>query len=212
MAWHIYSTEALPNPDFMGRPGYTPDAEYIRYAGVTLPSLPKGTWVKLEDSFTTIRRSDWRDKQGTEIEIPIRKFKGIVSNPERGFAERGVILVDHEPTDDEKRKLERLSAELNLKFRKKHIEFYENQRQAALARQGNYPASPYVDECYDILRMEKPYSVEALQAQRSPGEKAAQQIADAISAGQESNARAIANVLEDVLTRPREPKPEAKAK
>jgi len=211
MGWHIYSSEALPNPEFMGRPGYTPDSEYIRFGGVALPLIPKGTWLKLADSYPTLRRKDWRDKQGEEVEISVRRFKGIIENPERGFAERGVILLDHEPSSAEKEKLERLSAELNLKFRKKHIEFYENQRQIALARQGTYPATPYVDECYELLRMEKPYSVEALQAQRSPGEKAAQQIADAISAGQENSARAIAEAVTEALTRPRtEAKPAPK--
>jgi hypothetical protein len=203
MAWNIYSTEALPNPDFMGVPGYTPDSEYIRFGGVALPLLPKGQWLELPDSFLTIRRGDWRDKQGTEVEINTRRFKAIVANPERGFAERGVIMLDHKPSDDEKKNLEKVSAELNLKFRKKHIEFYENQRQIALARQGTYPATPYVDECYEILKMEKPYSVEALQAQRSPGEKAAQQIADAISASSKTSARDIAEAVHEVMNRPK---------
>jgi hypothetical protein len=211
MAWFIFSTEALPNPQFMGLPGYTPDSEYIKFGGVTLPCLPKGQWLKLPDSFSTLRSYNWKQKP-EEVDIPIRKFKGVIENPERGFAERGVILLDHEPTEVEKQRLERLSAELNQKFRKKHVEFYENQRQIALARQGTYPATPYVDECYEILRLEKPYSVEALQAQRSPGEKAAQQIADAISAGARENAKAnaeaIAEVVQDFLTRPKQ---EAKA-
>lgn len=207
MAWFVYSTEALPNPEFMGRPGYTPDAEYIRFGGCTLPMIPKGQWLKLPDSYLTIRRSDWRDKQGTEVEIPIRRFKPIVDNPDRGFSERGVILLDHEPTDVEKSKLEQLSAELNLKFRKKHMEFYENQRQIALARQGTYPVTPYTDECYEMLGQKKPYSVEALQAMRDPGQHAAQQIANAISDGQKANAQAIVDIVQDALTRPKPQEP-----
>jgi hypothetical protein len=208
MAWFIYSSEALPNPELMGKSGYTPDSEYIRFGGATLPVLQKGTWTKLPESFTTIHHKDWKDKAGDEREINIRRFKPVVDNPERGFAERGVIMLDHEPSDAEKKKLEQVSAELNLKFRKKHIEFYENQRQIALARQGQYPVTAYVDECYEILKMEKPYSMEALQSLRSPGQKAAQQIADAISAGvkenAKANAQAIAEVLEDFATKPRQ--------
>jgi hypothetical protein len=205
MSWHIYSSEALPNPDFMGQPGYTPDSEYIRYGGIALPVLPKGEWLELPDSFTTIRHQDWRDKQGTEVEISIKRFKGIVANPERGFAERGVILLDHKPSDAERVKLEHLSAELNLAFRKKHVEFYENQRQIALARQGTYPVTPYVDECYELLAMKKPYSVDALQALRDPGARAAQQIADAITQTMKQEREDAAMRLAEELTKPVQP-------
>jgi hypothetical protein len=203
MSWFIYSTEALPNPELIGKPGYTPDNDYIKFGGAMLPCIPKGQWIKLPDSFTTVRHTDWKDKQGTESEVGVRRFKPIIDSPDRGFAERGVIMVDHEPVDAEKKKLEHLSAELNLKFRKKHVEFYENQRQIALARQGAYPVTPYTDECYEILGMNKPYSVDALQALRDPGARAAQQIADAISEGQKANATAIAEAVQEALTRPK---------
>ncbi len=80
MAWHIYSSESLPNPDFMGRPGYTPDSEYIRFGGVSLPVLPKGQWVKLPDSFLTMRSKSWKEPR-EELEINVRRFKGIVESP-----------------------------------------------------------------------------------------------------------------------------------
>lgn len=203
MSWWIYSSEALPNPEMMGRPRYTPDSEYIRYGGVALPLLPKAAWLELPDSFTTLRRSDWRDKHGTEVEISIKRFKPIVNNPERGFAERGVIMLDHEPSTSEKAKLEKLSLELNLAFRKKHIEFYENQRQIALARQGTYDPTPYVDECYEILGMNRPYSVDALQAQRDPGAHAASQIAEAIAGALKKDREDTTAVALEALTRPK---------
>jgi hypothetical protein len=205
MAWHIFSSEALPNPEFMGKAGYTPDSEYIRFGGIALPVLPKGTWVKLPDSFTTIRHMDWKDRQGTEVEISVRRFKAVVDNPERGFAERGVIMLDHDPSDAEKAKLGQLSAELNLKFRRRHVEFYENQRQIALARQGTYPVTPYVDECYEILSLHKPYSVEALQALRDPGQDAATKIARAISDTMKQDRQDAAMALADALTAPSAP-------
>ncbi len=207
MPYYIYASEDLPNPEMMGKPGYTPDSEYIKFAGATLPPIKKGEWTRLPDSFGSIRHNDWKDKQGTEVEISVRRFRGIIDSPDRGFAERGVIMLDHEPTDAEKRKLEAVSAELNLKFRKKHIEFYENQRQIALARQGTYPVTPYVDECYELIGMKKPYSVEALQAQRDPGAHAAQQIAEALAAAQKENTQAIVDMVQDALTRPKAAEP-----
>jgi len=177
MAYWIYSTEALPNPKLMGLPGYTPDQEFIKWNGATLPPIPAKEWMKLPDSFAMLRRSDWRDRQGTAYEIPISRFKGVVN---ARFAERGVIMLDHPPSNAEKAELEGLSEELSLKHRKKAIEFFERERDAAIHRGGRYEPTPYVDECYEVLDQPKPYSVEAMRAQRRPGEEAADKIANAI--------------------------------
>jgi hypothetical protein len=207
VSYFIFSSEALPNPEMLGKPRYTPDSEYIKFNGIALPFIPKKKWLKLPDEFLTIRRADWKDKHGTEVEVPIRRFKAVVDNPERGFAERGVIMLDHEPSEAEKAKLEKLSEDLNTKFRAKMVEFYENQRQMAVARQGTYEPTPYIDECYDILNMKKPYSMEALKAQRDPGAAAALQIAEAIKGAlkqdREDTANAATAALE-MATRPKQ--------
>lgn len=201
----IYSHEALPNPEMMGKPRYTPDSSYVRYGGVSLPAIPKQEWFRLDEDdrrYTTIRRRDWRDRQGEEIQIPLRRFMPVVKNQ---FSERGVVMLDHEPTAAEKASIEKACAEENLRFRKKQIEFFEARRDEAKARQGQYDPSPYIDECYDILNMDKPYSIEALMEQRAPGDRAAERIAAAIANGQKDNARAIAEAFADVLTKPKEP-------
>jgi hypothetical protein len=205
MSWWIYSDEALPNPQMMGKPRYTPDSEYIKVGGVALPLIPKQQWMQLPDEFTSVRHADWRDKHGTEVVIPIKRFKPIVDNPERGFAERGVIMLDHEPSETEKKRLEVVSHELNMKFRKRQVEFYENQRHIATARQGTYDPTPYVDECYEMLHMKKPYSVDALQAQRDPGAAAAQQIADAMVGALKKDREDTAMRVAEELTRPSQP-------
>jgi hypothetical protein len=203
MSYFIYSPEALPNPEMMGKPRYTPDGEYIKFGGVALPLLKKGEWLELPDGYPTIRRRDWKDKHGEEVEVPIKRFQAVLKNPERGFAERGVVMLDHEPSEAEKKKIEEVSADLNLRFRKKCIEFFENQRQIAVAKQGTYEPTPYIDECYDLLGMAKPYSVEALKEQRAPGQMAAERISHAIAEGMKENARQVAEVMQDVLTRPK---------
>ena len=178
MAWFIYSTEALPNPKFMGKARYTPDGCWIKWGGVALPAIPEKQWMALPDTMHTIRRADWRDKQGQEVEISIRKYKPVVDGK---FAELGVIMIDHEPSAAEKKELEALSQELNTKYRAKAIEFFENERAKAIARQGTYEPSLYVDECYDLMKFPKPYSVDTLKSQRMPGHEAAERIADAIT-------------------------------
>lgn len=206
MPYFIYSHEALPNPALMGKPRYTPDGDYIRWGGVTLPCLPAQTWLKLEDDdrrYTTRHRQLGSYTPYTEQEIPLKRFMPVVKNQ---FSERGVVMLDHEPSKEEKESIERACAEENLRFRKKAIEFFESKRQEAIGRQGTYEPSPYIDECYDILGMsdKKPYSLEAIKEMRSPGEKAAERIAHAIAEGQKEAAKATAEAIADVLTRPKQ--------
>lgn len=198
MAHYIYSSEALPDPELMGKPGYTPDNEFIRWAGLTLPALDEKKWTKLPEQLNTVRRSDWRDRQGTPIEVHISKFGPIIK---ANFAKRGVIFLDHEPTDAEKKKLELVSQEINLEWRKQCIQEYENQvREKEVTGTGRTRPTPYEDKCYELLGQKKPYSVEHFQAMRNPGDVAAQKIANAIS---EAN-KPLVDALLEVITKPKE--------
>lgn len=200
MGYFIYSNEALPNPAFLGKPRYTPDGSYIRWGGIALPYIPKQQWMALPESLNTIQRNDWKDRNGREVEISIRKFKPVVDSQ---FAEVGVIMLDHEPDVKEKETLQAVSKQLNLTWRKKQIEFFENQRDMAKARQGTYDPSPYVDECYEVLGMDKPYTVDALQALRDPGAKAAETIATAISDSLKQGRKDAAEQLANLLAQPK---------
>jgi hypothetical protein len=202
MSYFIYSSEALPNPKFLGKPRYTPDGSYIRWGGIALPFIPEKQWLKLPESLSTIRRKDWKDRQGEEVEIPMRRYMPVVTSQ---FAELGVIMLDHEPDEKEKAALEPVSRDLNLKWRKKQIEFFENQRDMAKARQGVYDPSPYVDECYEVLKMDKPYTVDALQALRDPGAKAAETISVAIADSMRAARKESADQLAHLLTQKPEP-------
>src|SRR5260370_17203826 len=61
MAFWIYSSETIPNPESFGKPGYTP--EWFVWSGVQLPVLNKGEWIKLPDNFYNMRHRDWRDQK-----------------------------------------------------------------------------------------------------------------------------------------------------
>lgn len=197
MAHYIYSTEPLPDPALMGKPGYTPDQEFIRWAGLTLPPVEEKKWQKLPEQLNTIRRSDWRDRQGTPVEIHISKFAPIIK---ANFAKRGVIFLDHEPSDVEKKKLESVSEELNLAWRKDCIQEYESQvRDKEVTGFGRTKPTPYEDKCYELLGQKKPYSVEHFQAMRDPGQMAANKIADAIA---EAN-KPLVDALMEVITKPK---------
>lgn len=177
MSYWIYSSEALPNPKLIGKPGYTPDSEYIRFHGVHLGVIPEKQWMELPESLQTTRKRSWRDAP-EPIEVPIRQFRPIVNSQ---FGARGVILLDHEPNAVEKKELEAKSLAANLAHRMTVVEWYENQvREKEVTGQGRSKPTPYEDECYGILGLTKPYSVEAMRAQRHPGEAVGEQIVAAL--------------------------------
>jgi hypothetical protein len=210
MPWYVYSSEELPNSQMMGKPRYSPDGEYIRWNSITMRVIdeqgresciiPKGRWAQVVEVQTTKRRRDWRSP-AEEVDVPASKFKPIVDSR---FGERGVVMLNHEPSEAERKHLEAVSATTNMGFRRRAVEFFESQRKSAEGRQGTYEPTPYIDECYEVLGMRKPYSMEALRAQRDPGREAAIDIANAMKQGQEETARMVADAVADVLTRPRE--------
>lgn len=176
MPYFCYSTEALPSMKLMGKPGYTP--EYMLWHGVQV-IVPEKEWFKINDNHYIVKHRDRSDKAGYREHVA---GEDIVKGLKVRFEQRGVIFLDHEPTPAEKEALAKVSEELNLKFRTAAIDFYEDQRhEKEVTGQGRTKATPYEDECYDILKLNKPYSVEAFKALRSPGDEAAKKIADAIA-------------------------------
>lgn len=178
MAYFIYSPESLPDPDLMGKPGYTPDAEYIGHGGFRMGVLPAKTWVELPTRTFTLRHHDWTDRAGHKEAIYMEDIAPAIRSKTEA---RGVVLLDHEPTPEEKKKLEKNAEELNLVFRMKQVEWFENQvREKEVTGFGRTMPTPYENQCYDLLGLTKPYSVEAMRAQRHPGEAVGQQIVDAL--------------------------------
>src|SRR5271170_4101231 len=122
--YHIYSHEPLPNPDLMGKPGYTPDGEYIKHGGFVLPQLPANTWVPIKDIYYTIRHTDWRDRKGTREAMVMEEIVPVLREK---YAKRGVFILDHEPTEVEKLKISDESAKAQEALMMQQVEWYENQ-------------------------------------------------------------------------------------
>jgi hypothetical protein len=176
--FYIYSSESLPNPALMGKPGYTPDGEYIQHGGFRIGLLPAGEWMVLPTRVPNIRHRDWLDRAGTKEMIYLEDIAPAIRTKTEM---RGVILIDHEPAPEEKKALEKKSKDLNLAWRMKCVEWYENQvREKEVTGHGRTTPTPYEDECYTILGLTKPYSVEAMRAQRHPGEAVGEQIVAAL--------------------------------
>lgn len=187
MPFYVYTSETIPNPEHFGKVGYTP--EWFQFHGVQLPVIKQGEWAKFPDNFFTMYHKDWRDRGGTRQHVSAQdtegdkgeRIAGLASALSARWGDRGVIVLDHPPTPEEKKSLQALSLELNREFRARMIHSFENERQMAIARQGQRHPTPYEEECYDLLNVTKPYSAEALRAARDPGGQAADRIADAIA-------------------------------
>jgi hypothetical protein len=176
MAYWLYSAESFPNQDMMGKAGYTP--EYLMHSGIQLGPIEKEKWTQLPSNWTNVKHRDWMDKRGTPERVLAEDLvKAIVA---RNGA-RGLAILDHEPSADEKAKVARQCADANMAFRMKAVEWYEGQvREKEVTGHGRTNPTPYEDECYTILGLTKPYSVEAMRAQRHPGEAVGEQIVAAL--------------------------------
>jgi len=184
MSYWVYSEEGLPNPQLAGKPSYTP--EYMQAAGVQI-IVPERTWFKIPDNFYNVSHRDWTDRQGHRTHVAAEDLIKIF---EKRFSERGVIFLDHEPSDTERRVYEMKSRDANTAFRMTQVEWYENQvREREVTGQGRTKPTAYEDQCYTTLGLTKPYSVEAMRAQRHPGEAVGEQIVAALSRLEERRAQ-----------------------
>lgn len=176
--WYIYTHEPLPDPDLMGIPGYTPDAEFIRHGGFSVGALPEKSWMALPSRISTIRHHDWTDRKGHVEYIYMEDIAPAIRTK---FEKRGVVMLDHEPSEKEKKDISERSEKLSLAFRMSQVEWYENQvREKEVTGQGRTKPTPYEDKCYTILGLTKPYSVEAMRAQRHPGEAVGRELVQAM--------------------------------
>ncbi|SRR5581483_4885363 len=172
MPLYVYSPENLP--DF--RPGFS--REYIEADGFVIGPLKAGEWHELD---TKRRRvfSDYQDKHGREVMLTDKDAANFIR--ER-FAERGLVVATDLELHTKREELEREARERNLEFRKRLVSEYEFQAdEARNAGRKVPPVSKYLEESYRMLDMTNPYSFEAIQAARNPGNAVAQDIAKALT-------------------------------
>jgi len=184
MAYWVYSPEALPNTELRGKPGYNP--ECFQWNGVRLPLV--AGWQKFQETFFVHRRESWRDRPKRDTILMDdseddqgRNVKGLATMLKERFGNRGVVVCEKEPQPSEKLKLEQQAQEANLAFRMRFIEQYEERlKKRAVGELVPTEVTAYEDQCYDVLGLVKPYSVEAMRATRHPGEAVGEQIVAAL--------------------------------
>jgi len=175
MSYWLYSVESFPHQDLIGKAGYTP--EYLQHSGIQL-TVKGGEWMELPSNWTNVMHRDWMDRKGTRERILVEDIVKAVVASKPG---RGLVILDHEPSASEKAKVEKQAEEANRAHRMKAVEWYENQvTEKQVTGHGRTNPTPYEDECYTLLGLTKPYSVEAMRAQRHPGEAVGEQIVAAL--------------------------------
>lgn len=174
----VYSVEAMPRVDLFNKRDYNPANDYIAFNGIYLPPIAAKTWTRIDDRFRSLRHHDRTDKQGHVYHVFADEI--VKANQER-LRPRGVIFTDHEPTAAEKSTLEQDALNANLQFRMEAIQFYEDQvREHETGNPARTKPTTYELECYEVLGMERPYSVAAFKSQRQPGEAVAERFSAAL--------------------------------
>lgn len=177
MSYYVYSVEPMPRVDLFSKRDYNPINDYISYNSIYIDPIAAKTWTVLPDRMKSLRHHDRTDRQGHVYHVFADEL--VKANAER-MRPRGVVFLDHEPTAAERPALEKEAMELNMQFRLDAIQFYEESMKEAESQGRTLKANTYVKECYTILGMERPGSVESIRAQRQPGEAAADRFAAAL--------------------------------
>lgn len=181
MSYWIYSEEAFPRQEWMGKGlGYTP--EYMSFYGVQLGPVPAREWISVPSTFTIMRHSSYRDglrqNSGTRDVV---QTEDLVKALRPRFEPRGVVFLDHKPLQAEREQLEKEMSTRNLKFRAHVIEEYEQQvREKETTGNGRIKPTPYEEECYTLLGRVRPFSVEDIEAKREPGKAVVKELAAAL--------------------------------
>lgn len=176
--YYVYSIEPMPRVDLFSKRDYNPSNDYIGYNGIYIPPVEAKTWTKIEDRFRSLRHHDRTDRQGHVYHVFADE---IVKANQARLEPRGVVFTDHEPTAAERATLEKQAQERNIEFRLAAIQHYEDQvREHETGNPARTKPTTYELECYEILGMERPYSVAAFKSQRQPGEAVAERFAAAM--------------------------------
>lgn len=165
--FYVYTVEPMPRTDLHMKRDYNPANDRIAYNGIYLPPVEAKTWTRIEDRFKSLRHLDRSDRQGHVYHVFADEL--VKANQER-LRPRGVVFTDHEPTAAEKATLEKEALDANIQFRLEAIQHYEDQvREHETGNPARTKPTTYELECYEVLGMERPYSVAAFKSQRDPG-------------------------------------------
>lgn len=163
MAMYLWSEEQFPGSTASGR-----KHEYLQVLGGIIVLVPAAQrWVKLDARYQTPRRhDDWKDLQGhVETHAADEVAEAVVNT--YGF--RGIVVTEEEPGTEKSKALIAQAKATNLKWRQSVVEDFMSQRKAAeLGRPGRLAPTAYEEECFTVLGIQIPSTVESMRTAQAP--------------------------------------------
>lgn len=171
MANWIYSIESFPSDARKG--------DYVQVTGIQV-IIPAGTWMKLEPKYERYWWTDFRHRgAGSTNEAKSRARKDVYSSDDiadsimakyNGF---GIVRMDEDPTTHahKREKLEAEAKVANDRYRSYVVARFEDERKTRqLTGRGRMEPTAYELECYRVLGMPEPGTLEGIKAERGTTE------------------------------------------
>jgi hypothetical protein len=172
MAVYIYSVESFPGTDANGR-----KADFLQALGHQI-ILHGGHWTKLAPKYEWPYFTDFQQRGSGPTNKAIAWASKVVTLPEEiaerltvQHGHRGIVYLQSDPEDNPKRTrdIEAKAKEANTRWREFVIEQYENNRKLRqLTGTGRIVPSLYELECYEVLGLARPGSIDEIKAAKSP--------------------------------------------
>ena len=161
MAYYIWSEEQFPGSAASGR-----QHEYAQVIGLTI-LIPEKHWLKLESRYTEGRRhDDWQDRQG---HAGVHVAEDVAAALEEKYGFRGLISTEEEPGTTQARALQATAKQRNEVWRRTVVEDFLAQRRAAeVGRPGRLLPNAYETECFTVLGITIPNTVDAMRTAQAP--------------------------------------------
>lgn len=156
MAWSVYSAEDFPKYDEENEC----IVDYKQALGVQV-ILKAKQWTQLEDFYRHVRYESWIDAAGEGRESVVTS-KDVALRLAGDFKLRGIAAADlTRISDDERRKIEEEANAQNLKLRRMFVNRFEEQfRTKMQGGPGRWVPNKYEAECYAILGLKPPDTVQ----------------------------------------------------
>lgn len=162
MSWSIFSCENFPKWDEENNCM----TDYRSAFGIQI-ILRANQWTTLEDLYKVVRYESWIEDQGEGREY-VFSGKQVAERLVGDFNSRGLVMADLDKiTAEQKAECERQAHERNLKFRRMFVDRFEQQfRTKMQGGPGRWIPNTYEAECYKLLGLKPPDTVQKAPEQR----------------------------------------------
>lgn len=178
MSYWLFSMENFPDTRWKRE-----SAEIIMYDGIIpFGAVEAGKWIPLQRIYKRIFATDDQDilnyKPKSERLILDTDLANFINGV---YGHRGVLCVPEEMYQTQREQVEEFARATHIKYLNDMMEEFETQRDARIAS-GTGRMLPTLREqaAYESTGRPRPYSAQAVEAQRDPGANVAKKITEAL--------------------------------